>query len=233
MEPSRPLRTHEHPKPCCRQWQRNDYGYQQTTRVFPAGEYGLTAKLGAAEINPSVVIDAGQTTVLDLVIGVGVAVVDASYAEGVKVEGGEHFVEIFGAKKDIDGNRKVVDYTYGAGASFDLPGGDYVAVVTLGAAKVEAPFSVKVGERTDILVPLNAGVVAFTTGGTGANNHNFDVGYRLMPCPLIAPAFRGDLSICPLLSHTDHIYRSNRFGISSFVVMVSSGLFNAEKLLQD
>ena len=76
-----------------------------------------------------------------------------SYAEGVKVEGGEHFVEIFEARKDINGNRTLAGYTYGAGANFDLPGGDYVAVVTLGAAKVEVPFSVKVGERTDITVP--------------------------------------------------------------------------------
>ncbi|HMS94528.1 MAG TPA: hypothetical protein PKA03_04810, partial [Tabrizicola sp.] len=103
-------------------------------------------------------------TDLDLIIGVGLAVVEASYAEGVMVEGGDHFVEIFGAAKDIDGNRKSISYTYGAGAKFDLPAGDYVAVVSLGAAKVEAAFSIKVGERTDILVPLNAGVAAFTFG---------------------------------------------------------------------
>ena len=96
-------------------------------------------------------------------IGVGVAVVTATYAEGMQVEGGEHFVEIFGAKTDIDGNRTSVAYTYGAGASFDLPPGDYVAVVSLGAAKAEAPFTVKVGERTEITVPLNAGIAAFTT----------------------------------------------------------------------
>lgn len=139
-------------------------GYGQTYRVFPAGEHALYAKLGAAEANQSVVITAGQITEMDLVLGVGLAVIDASYAEGVLVEGGDHFVEIFGAAKDIDGNRKSVGYTYGAGAKFDLPAGDYVAVVSLGAAKAEAPFSVKVGERVDVLAPLNAGVAAFTFG---------------------------------------------------------------------
>jgi Ca-activated chloride channel family protein len=99
------------------------------------------------------------------VLGVGLAVVDATYAEGMTVEGDDQFVEIFGATKDIEGNRKSVGYTYGAGAKFDLPAGDYVAVVTLGAAKAEVPFTVKVGERTDIIAPLNAGVAAFTSPG--------------------------------------------------------------------
>ncbi|WP_137112380.1 VWA domain-containing protein [Rhodobacter sp. SY28-1] len=138
-------------------------GYGQTYRVFPSGEHALKVVLGSAEVNQSVVIDAGQVTDLDLVIGVGLAAVEATYSDSVKVEGGDHFVEIFEAKKDIDGNRKSVGYSYGTGATFDLPAGDYVAVVSLGAAQVEVPFSIKVGERTDIVAPLNAGVAAFTS----------------------------------------------------------------------
>ncbi len=141
----------------------SDNGYGSAQRVFPSGEYGFNAKLGAAETSQSVLIEPGKVTDLDLVIGVGLAVVEASYAEGMKVEGGDHFVEIFGAAKDIDGNRKSVGYTYGAGAKFDLPAGDYVAVVTLGAARAEVPFTITVGERTEITAPLNAGVAAFTT----------------------------------------------------------------------
>ncbi|WP_309665823.1 VWA domain-containing protein [Tabrizicola sp.] len=137
--------------------------YAKGYRVFPAGEYALSVRLGAAEMTQSVVIEAGKVLDLDLVVGVGLAVVEASYAEGVMVEGAEQFVEIFEAKKAIDGTRKSVAYTYGAGADFDLPAGDYVAAVTLGAASVEVPFTIKVGERVDIVVPLNAGVVAVTT----------------------------------------------------------------------
>ncbi|MGL4235036.1 vWA domain-containing protein [Tabrizicola sp.] len=144
----------------------NDIGessYGSAYYVFPSGEYGFLARLGAAETTQSVVIEAGKVTDLDLVIGVGVAAVEAFYTEGMKVEGGEHFVEIVEAKKDIDGNRKSVGYTYGAGATFDVPAGDYVAVVKLGAAVAEVPFTAKVGERIDIAVPLNAGIAAFTT----------------------------------------------------------------------
>ncbi|MFN3281185.1 MAG: vWA domain-containing protein [Tabrizicola sp.] len=143
----------------------SDYGYQRAFRVFPAGEYGLNARLGPAELSQSVVIEAGKTTDLDLVIGVGLAAVEARYTEGMKVEGGDHFVEIFQAKTAIDGSHKSMGYGYGAGLTFDLPAGDYVAVVRLGAAEAEVPFSVKVGERTDITVPLNAGVAAFTSPG--------------------------------------------------------------------
>ncbi len=140
-------------------------GYGAAYRVLPSGEHALKAEIGAAVANPSVVIEAGKVTDLDLVLGVGLAVVDATYSDTVKVEGGEQFVEILEAKKDIDGNRKSMAYTYGSAVHFDLPAGDYVAVVTLGATKAEVPFSVKVGERTDITVPLNAGVAAFTTPG--------------------------------------------------------------------
>jgi Ca-activated chloride channel family protein len=138
-------------------------GYGKAFRVFPSGEHALKVVLGSAEVNQSVVIDPGKVTDLDLVVGVGVAGVEATYAEGIKVEGGDHFVEIFEAKLAIDGNRKSVAYTYGTGASFDLPAGDYVAQVSLGAAKAEVPFTIRVGERTDIVVPLNAGVASFTS----------------------------------------------------------------------
>ena len=137
--------------------------YGSGYHVFPAGEYGLLVRLGSAEMTQTVVIEAGKVTDLDLVVGVGLAAVEAYYKEGMMVEAGEHFVEILSAKKDIDGNRAVIAYTYGAGASFDLPPGDYVAMVTLGAVKAEAPFTVKVGERVDIVVTLNAGVAAVTT----------------------------------------------------------------------
>lgn len=141
----------------------SESGYGQTLHVFPAGEYSFLASLGAAKVEETLTFEAGKQIDKDVIIGTGLAVVDATYAEGVKIEGGDHFVEIFGAKKDIDGNRKSVGYTYGAGARFDLPAGDYVAVVTLGAAKAEVPFTIKVGERTEITAPLNAGVAAFTT----------------------------------------------------------------------
>ena len=140
-------------------------GYGQTLHVFPAGEYSLLASFGAAKVEETLTFVAGEQIDKDVILGTGLAVVEAYYTEGMKVEGGDHFVEIFEAKKDIEGNRKSAGYTYGAGASFDLPAGDYVAVVSLGAVKVEVPFMSRVGERVDLVALLNAGVAAFTTPG--------------------------------------------------------------------
>jgi Ca-activated chloride channel homolog len=142
----------------------SESGYGQTLHVFPAGEYSFHAEFGAAKLDETITFEPGKQIDKDVIIGTGLAVVEAYYAEGVMVEGGDHFVEILEAKKDLDGNRKSVGYTYGAGADFDLPAGDYVAVVTLGAAIVEVPFSTKVGERVDLVAMLNAGVTAFTFG---------------------------------------------------------------------
>jgi Ca-activated chloride channel family protein len=170
----------------------SDSGYSRTYRLLPSGEHALMVRLGAAEVSRSVVIEAGEVTTLDLVVGTGLAVVEAFYTEGLRVEGGDHYVEIFEAKTALDGSRKSVAYTYGAGADFDLPPGDFVAVVKLGAAAAEVPFTVKVGERVDIQVPLNAGVAALTFGDANTylevfaakkdiNGNRISVGYGYGP----------------------------------------------------
>lgn len=142
-----------------------EYGYGAGRAVVPAGEYALKASLGAAELNETVVVDAGATLSKVAVLGVGLAVVDGFYTEAMRIEGGEHYVEIFGAKQALDGSRTSVGYAYGAGAQFDLPPGDYVALVRLGAAETEVPFTVRTGERTEVRGVLNAGVVAVTLPG--------------------------------------------------------------------
>ncbi|WP_192931076.1 vWA domain-containing protein [Gemmobacter serpentinus] len=139
-------------------------GYTKALRMFPAGEYSMNVKLGAGETSRTVVIEAGKTTDLDVVLGVGHAVIDAFYTEGLKSEA-DQFVEILSAAQDIEGNRKQFGYAYGPNAGFDLPPGDYIARVTLGGTIAEAPLVVKSGERTALAVALNAGVAAFTSPG--------------------------------------------------------------------
>lgn len=141
----------------------SESGYGKALHVLPAGEYSFLASLGAAKVEETLVVEAGKEIAKDVILGTGRAVVEAFYAEGVKADGNEHFVEIFEAKKDINGERKSVGYTYGAGATFDLPAGDYMAVVSRDAAKAEVPFTVRVGERVDINVTLNAGIAALST----------------------------------------------------------------------
>ncbi|MCO5063365.1 MAG: VWA domain-containing protein [Rhizobiaceae bacterium] len=140
--------------------------YGERTFVLPAGETKITVKLGAGEVSETFSIAAGQTISKDIVVGVGTAVISSFYTQGgEKVDSGNLYTRIFKAAKKMDGTRDQVAYDYGTDPDFDLPAGDYVAVVQLDATNVEVPFSVKVGERKDETVVLNAGVLAVDAPG--------------------------------------------------------------------
>lgn len=138
-------------------------GYSAATVVLPAQEYALLARLGSAETNQSLVIEAGQELSKDVVMGIGVAGVSVTYDGSQTIDDGDLHIEIFEAKADLDGNRKSAAYNWGNNQTFDLSPGDYVAVVKLDAAQVEMPLTIRTGERSDIALNLNAGVAAFTT----------------------------------------------------------------------
>jgi Ca-activated chloride channel homolog len=142
------------------------YGEWET--VFPAGDVNITVKVGEATVSQPADLAPGQVLELDMIAGAGLAVVDAYYVEGVIMDTTQHSVEIVEAKTALDGSRASITTSYGPGQQFVLPPGDYVAIVKQGIASAEVPFSVKVGERVDVPVILNAGVLAITA--TGANS---------------------------------------------------------------
>lgn len=139
--------------------------YGPNTQVLPAGEQTVIVKIGVGEASETFALAAGQTIEKDIIAGTGHVVTNAFYTEGMKVDSGEMFIEIFSAAKDIEGKRKSVAYSYGADAKFDLPAGDYALVAKIGGAIAETPFSVKVGERFEPRVMLNAGVLKVTAPG--------------------------------------------------------------------
>lgn len=140
--------------------------YGEMKAVFPAGEQVLTIKLGDGAVTETIALKAGQTIEKDVIVGVGHAAVNALYAAGGdRVDSGNMFTRIFKAKKKIDGTREELSYAYGPDAAFDLPAGDYVALVAMDQAAVEQPFSIKVGERQDVTAVLDAGVLAISAPG--------------------------------------------------------------------
>lgn len=140
--------------------------FGERTFVVPAGDTKITVKLGAGEASETFKVAAGQTIEKDMVVGVGTVVISAFYnAGGEKVDSGDLYTRIFKAQKKMDGTRDQVAYDYGTDPDFDLPAGDYVAVVEMEATTVELPFSVKVGERRDETAVLNAGVLAVEAPG--------------------------------------------------------------------
>lgn len=141
------------------------FGYGEGTEVVPAGDYVAFGRLERSETEVPVTLAAGEEKLVELTLATGVAVIEGFYSDALKIEGGVHFVEVLKPETDINGNRESVVYTYGAGASFDLTGGDYIARISLGGAVAEQPFSVKSGERTEVKVVLNAGVAAISALG--------------------------------------------------------------------
>lgn len=140
--------------------------YGQVKTVVAAGETKVTVKLGAGEVTETFQVAAGQTIEKDIIVGVGKARTNAFYsAGGEKVDSGDLSWRIFKAAKKLDGTRDQVTYAFGPDAQFDLPAGDYVAVVDMQAAIAEHQFAVKVGELVEVTVVLDAGVVAIEAPG--------------------------------------------------------------------
>ncbi len=134
-----------------------DYGEHRF--YLPAGEVTITGKMGATKASEIMTLAPGDLISRDFLIASGVAAIEGYYVEGMKMEDPNHSVAVVSAKQKIDGSREDFGTTYGMGAQFTLPPGDYIAIVKQHAAEAEAPFSVKVGERVDVSVVLNAGVI--------------------------------------------------------------------------
>jgi Ca-activated chloride channel homolog len=142
--------------------------YGETTVVVPAGDITVKLTIGEATVTETVTVAAGETVEKDIVVGAGVAAVDAYYVDGVIMDTTQHAVEILKAAKALDGSQESLAVSYGPGLQFTLPPGDYVARVTQDAAVADAPFTVKSGERVEVKAVLNAGVLAIAA--TGANS---------------------------------------------------------------
>ncbi len=140
--------------------------YGETKLYVPAGDTRVEVSIGTGKVAEIVSVQADTVVTRDIVVGVGVAAVNAFYVEGMKVEDSNLFEEIFEANKDLEGNRKPLAYNYGPDHNFELPPGDYVLVSTVGGATLETPFTVAAGERTEVSAMLGAGVVAITAPGT-------------------------------------------------------------------
>jgi Ca-activated chloride channel family protein len=142
--------------------------YGNTTVVVPAMETLITLSIGQATVSETVTLKPGETLEKDVVVGAGLAVVDAFYVEGLIMDTTQHSVEILNAKKALDGSRNSLTTSYGPAQEFTLPPGDYVAKVGQDAAVAETAFTVKTGERVDVKVVLNAGVLAISAPGANS-----------------------------------------------------------------
>jgi Ca-activated chloride channel family protein len=142
--------------------------YGESSIVVPAGEITVRMTLGEASVTESVTVAAGETVEKDIILGAGVAAVDAFYVDGMIMDTTQHAVEILKAQKALDGSQQSLTTSYGPGQTFTLPPGDYVARITEGAATTDTPFTVKSGERVEVKAVLNAGVLAVSAAGANS-----------------------------------------------------------------
>lgn len=138
--------------------------YGDVDLVVPSGAIEVDVAIGQAKVTRSWDAKAGETIDEDVIVGSGTAHVVSEYIAGAAVET-DIFIEIVEAKPNLEGERKSVAYTYGGDVSFDLAEGDYVATYDLGGAEGEVPFSVKTGERVEVPIVMDAGVLVVTTPG--------------------------------------------------------------------
>jgi Ca-activated chloride channel family protein len=117
-----------------------------TKRDLPPGDYVVTITADQAQVEVPFTVKAGGENDITVPLNAGIAAISAPGAQKI---------EVFGAKKDIKGNRPGLSYAYAQKLETTLPTGDYVAVATMDDASTtkEAPFTVTAGKRTETSVP--------------------------------------------------------------------------------
>jgi Ca-activated chloride channel homolog len=116
----------------------------QSNFGLPAGKYRLKAAAGQASASMDVEVKTGEATTIEIVLNAGVLGWGGAANESIA---------IFDAKKDLNGERKWIDTKYDDEGNLALNAGDYVLVADFGGdVKKEFAFTIKPGERTEIVI---------------------------------------------------------------------------------
>jgi Ca-activated chloride channel homolog len=106
---------------------------------LPSGSYDVTAIVGEAKGTVRAEVKSGAPTRINVNLNAGVI--------GIKADGAQE-IDIYGAERDINDERKRVSVSYDATFNVALGVGDYVAVATYAdGQKVEKPFAIAAGKR--------------------------------------------------------------------------------------
>lgn len=108
---------------------------------LPAGDYDVTVLTGAAKQTAKARVASGADTQINVVLDAGVVGVGAP---------GSTAIEILSAEKDINNRRRWITTLYDQSFTLALNAGDYIAVAEFGGNKIERPFSIAPGKRTDV-----------------------------------------------------------------------------------
>ena len=132
--------------------------------VLQAGDYTLRLKRGHATTDKSFSVAAGDAINVAMTLDAGKLLVSGVYAPGgARIENG-FAVEIRKAPANAGEEGEWVATNYDALSQFELPGGSYDVVTTVGFAKRVTRADVRSGAPTRIEVNLDAGIANIRTG---------------------------------------------------------------------
>ncbi|MCF6097996.1 vWA domain-containing protein [Mesorhizobium muleiense] len=121
------------------------YAYGPDSKFdLPPDDYVLTATVDLAVVEQPFSVKAGEHQDLKIAINAGVLAITAP---------GASKIEIFDAKKDVNGNRKSLGYAYDEKYQAALPAGDYAVVSEKSDnSSKEGTVTIKAGERSELTV---------------------------------------------------------------------------------
>lgn len=146
-------------------WVFNSYD-PETSTIIPAGRYTVSVTIGAAKVTREVEIVAGDTTVVEIVAGVGRLQGSIVFSKGGPALR-DPFIEIFAGAEPVE-NEASVTNAYGSAPKFDLAAGVYRARIKSDAIDRTFPLEIKAGQRLDMEFALDGGIAAFESPGATA-----------------------------------------------------------------
>ena len=132
----------------------------EVTIDLAAGDYTVTASLGEATAEVQVSVPAGKTVETLVVVATGRVIAHAYFAEGGPVVTAGPRFDVLAAEPGTDGQPVFIATSYEDGVTFDLPPGKYVMRASSDAATADAGFEVKAGPPIEVIVILDAGILA-------------------------------------------------------------------------
>lgn len=138
----------------------------ETSTILPAGKYKVSVSIGAAKQSREVEVVAGDTTAVEIIVGVGRLQGTIVFAKGGPVVR-DPFIEFFAGAEPVE-NESSVANGYGNAPKFDLAAGVYRARVKTDAIDRTFPLEIKVGQRLEMEFALDGGIAAFEAPGATA-----------------------------------------------------------------
>ena len=127
-----------------------------------AGAYTVRLKLGTAQAEQAVQIDAGKTTAQSVSLGAGIIEASGVFSAGGPAVPDSSTIELLKGEAGLDGKHEWITTTYGTSTQFKVPAGKYVVAFATDYARGEALVEVTAAGVTKVEVAINGGYLALS-----------------------------------------------------------------------